>query len=1110
MTSCEKTYELSGKNASTERIFTKLNSNETGIDFSNLLDEDIRYNGLQYEYFYNGGGVAVSDFNNDGLKDVFFVSTINQHKLFLNKGDLNFEDVSHMTGILNQQHFSTGVTVVDINNDGWMDIYLSNSGKFKNPETRRNRLYINTGAKNKEGIPVFKEEAKNYGLDSSDCSTQASFFDYDKDGDLDMFLLNHSPSPYPEDKSLLELSQIDGGVANNRLYRNDNGRFTDISREAGIIQNRLSYGLGISIGDINNDTWPDIYVANDFTGKDLLYINNQDGTFVERINEATNHISFFSMGNDIADINNDGWMDMMVVDMMGANNYDIKTSMSGMNPARFYETVNSGQHYQYMYNTLQLNSGYLQENGVPIFSDIAQLTGVSNTDWSWAPLFFDMDNDGHKDLFVSNGIKRDFRNNDFVNYVNKKQDSIRQAKSMDVKDYISDVMLKMPTRKKENYFFRNSGNLEFTQMNKVWGDSVETSSNGTIYADLDNDGDLELIVNNTDDPAYILKNNSRELGLAHYLTIAFNGPDGNRDGIGTRVTVHSSAGKQTQELYFSKGFMSAKDRELHFGLGIDETASVEILWPDNTKQIYPKVKIDETLVVDYKNSTAQTGSEEKSANSTLFTKQNIEGLEYKHVENSFDDFKRESLLPHKMSNEGPALSVGDINGDGLEDVFVGGAIGQASALFKQNSDGSFTKALTTVFEDTSMYEDVSSLLFDADQDGDLDLYVTSGGNEYSEGSPYLEDRLYINDSKGQFKLNKNALPVISNSNSCVKPVDFDKDGDLDLFIGGRQIPGKYPAPAKSYVLINQSSKDHIKFTVSDFTENDVWNVLGMVTDAVWTDLNGDGFSDLVVCGEWMPIRIFENIQGKNLEEKTDQYGLTNTNGWWYSLIAKDFDKDGDIDIIGGNLGLNYKYKASNKAPFEVFADDFDTSGSNDIVLSYYDDENLVPLRGRECSSNQMPFIKKKFPTYDSFGKAAIDDIFNKNQLESSLNLKAYTFATSYLGNNGGKFEVSKMPVETQLSSVNEIIADDFDDDGHLDLLMAGNLYASEVETPRNDALLSLFLKGLGNGQFEPLAAGDSGLMTKGTVKGVQLIRVNGDKKVVFAKNDDALEIFGIR
>ncbi|WP_339711967.1 VCBS repeat-containing protein [uncultured Kriegella sp.] len=1106
---CQEEYQLSGLDPEGEALFTKLENSETGIDFSNMLDENVAFNGIQYEYFYNGSGLAVVDFNNDGLKDIFFVSALKQHKLFLNKGNLQFIDASNLTGILLHQKFSGGITVVDINNDGWMDIYISNSGKYKDPEKRKNKLYVNMGAENESRIPTFSEQSAKYGLDLADCSTQATFFDYDKDGDLDMFLLNHNPSSYPSDKSLAELITMDGGISNDKLLRNDNSRFTDVSKEAGIVQNRLGYGLGIAVGDVNNDGWPDMYVANDFTGKDFFYINNKNGSFTDRILEATKHISFFAMGNDMADINNDGWLDMMTVDMMGESNYDIKTSMSGMNPERFHETVDLGLHHQYMYNTLQLNSGYLNDNNVPIFSDIAQLSGVSKTDWSWAPLFFDMDNDGLKDLFVSNGIKRDFRNNDFVNYVNKKQDSIRQNKKFDAQKYIGDLLSKMPTRKKENFFFRNQGNLNFSKMNEVWGDGEETSSNGAVYADLDNDGDLEIIVNNTDDPAFILKNNARELGLGHYLSLKFNGPKNNRDGIGARVIVTTDESRQVQELYFTRGFMSAMSRELHFGIGKALTATVEVIWPDDKHQILNDVSVDQLLTLEYAKAENNKSRESEPSKTRLFKKSRVTGIDYIHKENDFDDFKRESLLPHKMSHEGPAMAVGDVNGDGLDDMYLGGALERSGKLYVQNSSGGFTSSNDDLMRKTATYEDVAAEFFDADGDGDLDLYVVSGGNEYNQGSSNLRDRLYVNDGKGGLSYTSNALPNIAISGSCVKAADFDKDGDIDLFVGGRQVPGKYPAPAQSYLLRNNSNNGKIGFDVVTGGVFDDWKSLGMVTDALWVDLNKDDYLDLVVTGEWMPIRVFESEGGRDFVEKTEDYGLKNTNGWWYSLAAEDFDQDGDIDIIAGNLGLNYKYRATAEAPFEVYADDFDDTGSNDIVLGYYDEAKLVPVRGRQCSSQQMPFIKEKFPTYDAFGKAEIGDIFDERQLKKSVHQSAYTFATTFFESSNGVFKAHELDNRAQFSSVNDILVDDFNGDGYKDLLLAGNLYASEVETPRNDASYGLFMKGDGRGGFHSMTAGESGVLVQGDVKYISPINIKGVKSVVFAKNNDAIEVLSL-
>lgn len=1105
--SCNKEIKLSGLNSVNEAIFTKLSKEQTGINFSNELYENMKFNGVQYEYYYNGSGLAVADFNNDGLKDVFFVSTLKKHQIFLNQGDLKFKDVTRFTGIVYQQKFSGGVTIVDINNDGWMDVYISNSGKFKDKEKRRNKLYINMGAKGEHKIPTFSEQGKKYGLDIADCSTQATFFDYDKDGDLDMYLLNHFPSTYPDNTTIEELLNVDGGVSNDRLLRNDTNYFTDISKEAGIIHNRLEYGLGVAIGDVNNDSWPDIYVSNDYSGKDHLYMNNADGTFTDRILEATNNISFFAMGNDMSDINNDGWLDIMTVDMMGESNYDIKTSMSGMNPKKFQNTVDIGLHHQYMYNALQINSGFLNENNVPIFSNLAQLAGVSRTDWSWAPLFFDMDNDGFKDLFVSNGIKRDFRNNDFVNYMNKKQDTILASKKFIPKDYISDLLDKMPTRKKENFFFKNNDGLNFSKMNKVWGDQTLTSSNGAVYADMDNDGDLDIIVNNTDDPAFILKNNTKELGLGHSVTITLKGPQKNIDGIGARVMVTTEENKQTQELYFSRGFMSAMSRELHFGLGTSSKATVEVIWPDNKQQLIKNVDANQLITIDYADAIAVSKNENKETVKHLFSKSNIQGLDYKHIENNFDDFSRESLLPHKMSTEGPSLAVGDINGDGLDDVHVGGALSRKGVVYIQNKDGTFLETNIPLMNSEAAYEDVASEFIDVDNDGDLDLYVVSGGNEYAQGSSFLEDRLYVNDGKGNFIKTANALPKIAISGSCIKAVDYDKDGDTDLFIGGRQVPGKYPTPAKSYILQNNSANGKIAF--KEIEGNATWKKLGMVTDAVWVDLNNDYYLDLVVTGEWMPIRVFENNKGKDFIEKTNDYGFKNTNGWWYSLAVHDIDNDGDKDIIAGNLGLNYKYRASKDAPFEVYASDFDASGSNDIVLSYYDNEKLVPVRGRECSSRQMPFLKEKFPTYDAFGKASVNDIFNEDQLKKSTHLKANTFATTFFENKSGHFIAQPMQTEIQFSSVNAILIEDLDVDGNIDILMAGNLYGSEVETPRNDASHGLFLKGKSKGKFDLIKTNKSGLMLQGEVKHIKTITINKRKNIIAVKNSGALEIIAI-
>ena len=1101
--SCQKKHELSALNSEEIQLYSKLEASETGVHFKNELPENIKYNGLQYEYYYNGSGLAVADFNNDGLKDLFFVSALKTNKMFLNQGNLKFLDASKFTGILNRQKFSGGIAIVDINNDGWLDIYISNSGKFKVKEKRKNKLYINQGAKGAQKIPTFKEESKAYGLDLSDCSTQAAFFDYDKDGDLDMYLLNHYPASYPLDKTIADLVKMDGGVSNDRLLRNDNNYFTDISKEAGIIHSRLEYGLGVGIGDVNNDGWPDIYVSTDYTGSDHLYINNKKGGFTDKILESTNHTSFFAMGNDIGDINNDGWLDFMAVDMMGESNYDIKTSMSGMNPANFQEAIDLGLHQQYMFNTLQINTGKLVNN-TPRFYDIAQFTGISKTDWSWAPLFLDMDNDGYKDIFVSNGIKRDFRNNDFVNYVTKKQDAIHENKSFDPKEYVADILTKMPTRKKANFFFKNQGDLKFKKMNATWGDSEISSSNGAVYADLDNDGDLEIIVNNTDDPAWILKNNAIELGLGHYVRVQLKGEEKNSHGIGARVKITTVDGFQVQELYTSRGFMSSTSNELHFGLGKNNKFDIEVVWPDAKIEVLKNMAADQLVILDYKNAKIKKQKAEEPT--SIFNEISVENLFLLHQENPYNDFERESLLPHKMSQEGPAFTKGDVNGDQLEDVFIGGAKGEKGQLLLQQPNGSFKASNTELLAQFAAHEDVSALFLDIDQDSDLDLYVVSGGNEYLQGSPYLKDRLYLNNGEGIFTDISAVLPHYSISGSCVRAADYDKDGDLDLFIGGRQVPGQYPASAKSYVLVNESKKGSVHFRTLGSSFAKQLQSLGMVTDALWVDINKDNYLDLVVTGEWMPIHVFENTKKGNFIDKTTKYGFKNTNGWWYSLAAADIDNDGDMDLIGGNLGLNYKYKASNENPFEVFASDFDKTGTHDIVLSYYEDNNLVPLRGRECSSNQMPFIKAKFPTYDAFGKAKMSDIFNKSQLENSIHKRVYNFASSIFINNNGVFKGEPLPNQCQLSSINDILIEDFNNDQIMDLLLAGNLYGSEVETPRNDASYGQLLLGDGKGGFKVLSAAKSGLLISGEIKQISPLLIGDKKNIVFVKNNAAAVI----
>jgi len=1096
-------------------LFNLRSSESTGIHFKNMLDDNSEINGILYEYLYNGGGLAVADFNGDDLQDIYFISNLEPNKLYLNKGNLKFNDITKISKVEGKEGFPTGVTVIDINSDGKMDIYICKSGKYSDPNLRRNELYLNLG-NDKKGRPVFKETAKKFGLDLPHYSTQAAFLDYDKDGDLDMFLINHGTKTYA-DNLMAQLMSTPAPLQSSRLFQNDNGFFIDVSEKSGIISNGISFGLGVAIGDLNNDQWPDILVGQDFSEKDHMYLNQKDGTFKEVIKEATNHISNSSMGNDISDFNNDGWLDFISVDMMSEHNYDIKTSMSGMNPKRFGELTDLGLHHQYMYNTLQLNNGVMnEENQIPVFSDIAQMNEVSSTDWSWGPLLFDMDNDGWKDLFISNGIKRDFVNNDFATYKKEKFRRFFNAYSENTKEnkqhariLTVELTKEMPPRKKSNFFYQNQKGKGFIKKNTIWVKDYPTSSNGAAYADLDNDGDLDIVINNTDDYAMIYENNASELKTGNYLQIELNGSKNNPNGIGTRVILEQNGTKQIQENYFTRGFQSGASGNLHFGVGDEKVIEkITVLWPDSKISVFENIDVNQTLLIDYK--LAEDKIYHVKRPDFLFKDITVNSnLNYLHEENEFDDYAREGLLPHKMSRMGPALATHDINGDNLDDIYVGGAHGQAGKLFIQKSNGKFQEKRNTPFHLDKNNEDVAALFFDADSDGDMDLYVASGSNEYDEGSNLLKDRLYENRGNGKFQKIE-ALPFMGLSSSRVKAADYDLDGDLDLFVGGRQKPGHYSEPVSSILLQNNSKVGKIKFV--DVTSEKAGSLIniGMVTDAVWFNADNDKWPDLMIVGEWMSPILLKNNNGK-LENMTTTSGLADETGWWFSVATGDFDNDGDQDIIAGNLGLNYKYKATKKEPFEIYQKDFDNNGISDIALGYYDLGNLYPLRGRECSSNQIPLIKTKFQDYHTFGEATLADVYGNDNLKEALHYKARNFATCYLENMGdGTFKTKILPQMAQISSVNSISIDDFDKDGNLDLILSGNWYVSEVETPRNDASFGVFLKGNGNGEFKEVSPIKSGLYIKGDVRNSEIINIpNGKQALVVAKNNDFLQMYEV-
>lgn len=1065
---------------SDEKIFTTLNRADTGIDFSNNLTENDTLNYFTYNYIYMGGGVATGDINNDGLPDIFFTGNQVSNKLYLNKGNLKFEDITTKAGIGGDNRWYTGVTMADVNGDGFLDIYCSVGGKFGPKE---NELYINNG----DG--TFTERAKEYGINDIGNSIQGTFFDYDRDGDLDLFVANYPPTKFGAiTRDYVQMMMHVQDHQSGHLYRNDGNHFKDVTNEAGLKAYGLS--LGVIAGDLNNDGWPDLYVSNDFNAPDFLYINNQDGTFKEVVKQAMSHNSFYGMGVDASDFNNDGNLDIFQVDMDAMDNRRKKANMSSMNPQLFWDVVDAGFNYQYMHNCMQLNTG-VYEDGIPHFGNISRITGTSSTDWSWGPLFADFDNDGNRDLFVSNGSRREINNNDYFNSLGVLKPEELLKKSQEI-----------PSEKIDNFMFKNNGNLNFEQVNKKWGIEYKGFSNGVVYTDLDNDGDLDLVVNNIDDYASVFENSSSKIN--NYLKVNFKGSSKNTFGLGNRVYLKTNKGTQMQELTLTRGFQSSVAPELHFGLGKDtKIEEVKVVWTNGKVQKLNNVNVNQTLKFKEQDAVEEVISK-TAPQSPLFTTVNNVFPVFKHEENKYDDFADQVLLPHKMSSFGPVIAIGDLNKDGLDDYFLGSSTGYISKVFLQTKNG-FVEKNIQAFADDKLSEDTGVLIFDADNDGDNDIYVVSGGYEFLINDPKLQDRLYLNNGKGDFtKAPKGVLPTMLTSGSKVYPIDFDKDGKQDLLVLGRQVPGQYPSPATTYILHNISTATQPKFEISKHAPKEFTN-MGMATSAVITDFNNDKLDDIIVVGEWMPIRVFQNSK-TGFKEVTKNMGLNDdTTGWWWSIQQGDFDNDGDMDYIVGNNGLNYKYQATPNETFDIFVKDFDNDKHNDIVLSYYNDGKQYPVRGRGCSSQQIPNIKKKFKDYESFSQATLVDVYTEKSLKEALHYQVKSFASIYLENKNGKFVIHKLPVEAQLSNINQIVVDDFDKDGKLDALITGNLFASEVETPRNDAGHGLFLKGNGKGGFTPVSAVKSGFFTPGDVKNMEKIKVKDKNYFLVTKNNSYLQ-----
>ncbi len=1076
-----------------ETLFSLVDPAVSGIQFTNTLTENEEVNYFAYQYLYMGGGVAIGDINNDGLQDIYFTANMESNKLYLNKGNLQFEDITAQAGVAGDERWDTGAAMADLNGDGWLDIYVSVSGKWA---STKNIVYIN----NQDG--TFTDQAAALGLADEGQSTQASFLDYDADGDLDVYVANYPATPFSTANFVYQKKhQHATHQHSDHLYRNDQGTFTDVTEAAGI----LNYGLSLSasVGDFDKNGYPDVYVSNDFASPDFFYFNNGDGTFSEKVKEVTKHTAFYGMGADVADFNNDQLLDIFQVDMTPEDNFRSKANMASMDIEGFFDMVDEGLHYQYMQNVLQVNQG-IGADQLPQFGDVARMTGTALTDWSWSPLFVDLDNDGWKDLYITNGTRRDINNKDY--FKKAPRNPFAQSKKADPLENLK-KSLAIPSTKVDNYAYKNLGDLSYQKMTAEWGLSKLGFSNGSAYADLDNDGDQDLVVNNIDETATVFENKTSQITTNTYLSIRFQGPKWNQYGMDTKVSIAIDSTQQYAENYATRGFQSSSAPYVHFGTGTATTVdTVTITWFDQKVQVLANVPTNQQLTVRYEDAVAKAPS--TTPQQPLFkalTPQET-GVDYIHRENPYNDFKFEVLLPHKMSQFGPGIAVGTL--DNTHPAFyVGGATYQAGSLYTWTADGNYQLLSTTVFETDKAQEDIDALFFDANGDGFQDLYVVSGGNEVAKDSPALQDRLYLNDQQGNLVKAPDALPEMLSSGSRVKAFDYDQDGDLDLFVGGRLVPKSYPLPASSYILRNDSKDGTVVFTDVTATVAPDLDAIGMVTDAAWTDINKDGQIDLVLVGEWMPVTVLINEQ-QRFSNQTAAYGLSNTVGWWNTVAADDIDADGDPDLIVGNLGLNYKYQATTDATFDVYAGDYDENGSLDIVLGYYFDGTQFPVRGRQCSSEQIPGIKKQYDNYDSFAAASLEEVYTDQKLANSLvHYQVQTFASTYFENLGNQqFNPAALPRAVQTSSMNKIIVADYDQDGHKDLLVAGNLMVSEVETTRNDASFGQYLRGDGTGHFTPVPYTQSGFMAPKDVKDMELLTTPTATHVIIANNNAEVTI----